>query len=439
MSEITGLIERAATARRAFCTVNPHCLQSIVRLAQESVVTASADIVDEDGAMLWARGVTISRSIEVMLGQRRLQQPLEASLELAQGISPQRIEADCSALLNQVPALALLGAGGSAAIARALGQMPMSGPLKLLLTIARTLNPGSYQNSLAALIVSAGLAHGLGLNESDSDLLMVAALVKDVGETYINPQLIDGRLPAREWQQVAAHPGIGYAFLTAFTDYPAALAECVLQHHQRADGSGYPCELRAAKISPLAMLTGLADCVSAVVMGGAGEFGLDACLGSCLRERVAVALTIVPGEFPPAAVAFVGKSLAPLVEAPGGIVGGSFAQRILPTLQQIRSARLLADALAQSAPTPGLAAIGSAALAAIRGLDQSLRAIGVYDISQLGVLESDPLLMGKTCLTVDEVGWRLRHLARSVYLRTAQGGADLAPVAELIAVLSAPD
>lgn len=437
MSDTTGLTERAADARTTFCAVNPHCLQSIVRLAQESAVMVSADLVDEYGATLCASGATVSRSIEVTLGQRRLRQPLEACLELIPGISSADLADDCRALMRQTPALALLGADGGAALARALGELPLSGPLTLLLTIAKKFNPGIYQNSLAAMIVCSGLAAGLALSERDGELLILAALVKDVGESYLNPQLIDGRLPAREWPQVAAHPAIGHAFVTAFTDFPPALADCVLQHHERQDGSGYPQALSGAQISPLATLVGLADCVSAVLMGGAREFSPDARFGSSLAERVAVALTLVPGEFPPAAVAVVAAALAPLADAARAISGGSFARRILPTLQQIRAARLLAEALSKNAPTPGLAAIGDFVLAAIRGLDQSLRAIGVYDLSQLGVLESDPLLMGKTCLTVDEVGWRLRHLARSVYLRTAQRGEDLAPVAELIAELGA--
>ena len=439
MSDTTGLIERAADARKSFCAVNPHCLQSIVRLSQEVAVVACCDLVDEDGTTLCARGASLSRSIELTLGQRRLLQPLETCLDLMPGISPAVIADDCRALMSQTPALALLGGRSATAIPRVLGEMPLGGPLTLLLTLAKRFNPGSYQSSLAAMIVCSGLAHGLRLAEQDAELLMRSALVKDIGESYINPQLIDGRLPVREWLQVAAHPSIGHAFLTAFTGFPPALAGCVLQHHERQDGSGYPRQLGVSQISPLAALVGLADCVSAVIMGSAGEFSLDARLGSGLAERIAVALSIVPGEFPPAAVAVVTAALTPLAGAGSGIAGGSFAQRILPTLRQVRSARQLADALAKSAPTPGQALIGGFALAAICGLDKRLRMTGVYDLSQLGMLESDPLLMGKTCLIVDEVGWRLRHLARNVYLRTAQNGDDLAPVAELIAVLCAPD
>ena len=439
MSETTGLSECAAEASITFCAVNPHCLQRIARLAQEMTVVARCDLVDEGGATLCASGATISRSVGLTLAQRRLRQPLEASVDLTQEIAPSEIVDDCRALMQQTPALALLGAGRIAAIAHALAGLPGGGALTLLLTIARQFNRASYQQSLAAMIVGARLAAALDLVERDGDWLILAALVKDVGESYIDPQLVDGRLPVQEWPQVAAHPAIGHAFVRAFTDFPPALADCVLQHHERLDGSGYPQALSAAQITPLATLLGLADCVSAVVLGGASEATLDARSGWCLGERVAVALTLVPGEFPPAAVAAIATALAPLADAGGSPAGGSFAQCILPTLQRIRAARLLAETLSKSAPTPGLAAIGSFALAAIRGFDKRLRAIGVYDLALLGVLESDPPRMGRTCLVVAEVGWRLRHLARSVYLRTLQRGEDAALAAELVAALGAVD
>ena len=108
-------------------------------------------------------------------------------------------------------------------------------------------------------------------------------------------------------------------------------------------------------------------------------------------------------------------------------------------MQRIRTARLLAEVLSKSAPTPGLAQIGQVALTAIRAFDKRLRTIGVYDLALLGVLESDPPRMGKTCLVVAEVGWRLRHLARCVYLRTVQRGEDTTPVAALVAALGASD
>ena len=439
MSDTMRLIAGAGDASKTFCAVNPHCLQHIVRLAQEMTVVACCDIVDADGATLCASGATVSQSIASLLAQRRLRQPLEACLDLTQEISPSDIVDDCLALMQQTPALAVLGEGNIAAITRALAGLPCSGPLTLLLTIAKQFNRAVYQQSLAAMIVSTRLAATLDLAERDGDLLMLAALVKDIGESYIDPRLIDGPLAASECPQLVAHPAIGHAFLTAFTDFPPALADCVLQHHERQDGGGYPQALGKAQISPLAALLGVADCTAAVLLGGAGESSFDAWRGSLLGERVAVALTLVPGEFPAAAVGAIVATLAPLADVGGDPVGGSFAQRILPALQRIRAARMLAETLSKSAPTRGLAAIGAVTLAKIRGFDKRLRTIGVYDLALLGVIESDPLRMEKACLVVAEVGWRLRHLARHVYWRAAQRGEDLALVAALVVALGTAD
>jgi HD-GYP domain-containing protein (c-di-GMP phosphodiesterase class II) len=438
MSDNTSLIERAADASQDFCAVNQHCLQYIVRLAQEMTVVANCDVIAADGATLCAGGATVSLSIASLIAQRRLRQPLEVSLDLTQEISPSDIVDDCLALMQQTPALALLGEGRAAAIARALAGLPCGGPLTLLLTIAKQFNRAVYQQSLAAMIVSTRLAAALDLSDRDGDLLMLAALVKDIGESYIDPRLIDGPLAASECPQLVAHPAIGHAFLTAFTDFPPALVDCVLQHHERQDGGGYPQALGKAQISPLAALLGVADCAAAVLLGGAGESSFDAWRGSLLGERVAVALTLVPGEFPAAAVSAIVATLAPLADVGGDPVGGSFAQRILPALQRIRAARLLAETLSKST-SRGLAAIGAVALAKIRGFDKRLRTIGVYDLALLGVIESDPLRMEKACLVVAEVGWRLRHLARHVYWRAAQRGEDLTSVTALVAALGTAD
>jgi hypothetical protein len=230
------------------------------------------------------------------------------------------------------------------------------------------------------------------------------------------------------------HPLIGRAFLKAFTHFPAALADSVLHHHERLDGSGYPSGLAAADLGPMGQLTAVADVASAIIMRG--EYAHL----SALCERLVLALTLVPGEFPPAAVSCIVEALAISGNDGGVTATGSYEQRVLPTLQQLRSARLLAEALVDSAPARRLATIAVFASSALRGLDKSLRATGVYDFAQLAVLESDPARMGKICLMLDEVTWRLHDLARLVYLRTAQGGDadELAQVADLLAALNAP-
>lgn len=423
---------RAATdaAAKAFCAVNPHCLENIVRLSDDMEVIASSDILDERGVKLWAKGAPVSRALQEKKLLRRLQKPLEVSLDVEGGATLESIVGDCFALMKQHPALELIAAAsGAKGALRSVRTMPLPAPLKLLLTSAREHKKHSYEVSLATMIVSSGLAHGVELNDRDAGYLILSALVHDIGEMYINPEYLDGsrQLQPSEWKHVASHPCVGQAFLKEFSSFPPAIADCVLHHHERLDGSGYPFQVSGEKMSPLCQLISVADSVAAIIMrGGAG-----------LSERVSVALRIVPEEFPRPAVSVITHALSVLGDGQAPAISGSFGERILPTLQQLRSARLLAEALAGTSANASAARVGQFALDAIRSIDKSLRATGVYDLSQLETMESDATIMGEICLVLGEVNWRLRNLARNVHLRTEQSGgaSDLTQVAELVNVL----
>ena len=421
----------AHNAAQAFCTVNAHCLENIVRLSDDMEVLASSDIVDDCGIKLWAKGKPVSRALQEKMLKRRLQKPLEVSLDVSDGVCLESIITDCFGLMKEIPALDLLCASsGAKGALRSVRNVPLPGPLRLLLTSAREHKKQNYAISLASMITSSGLAYGIGLNDRDAGILILSALVHDVGEMYINPEYLDDDRPLQpsEWKHVASHPCVGQAFLKEFAQFPAAVADCVVHHHERLDGSGYPFQVSGETMSPLCKLISVADSVSAIIMRG----------GPSIFDRVDVALRIVPEEFPRPAVSFITKTLAPLREEGSPATAGSFAERVLPTLQQLRSARLLAEALIKAHLNKPLGSVGQFAYDALRNIDKSLRATGVYEFSQLTVLESDPVVMGEVCLVLKEVSWRLRNLARNVHLRTEKSGKseDLALVNELVNTLS---
>jgi len=434
MSNTVSGVEVVGNAKDSFCAVNPHCLESIVRLSDGMEVVASSDIYDDRGIKLWAKGSPVSRSLQEKMLRRRLQKPLETSLDVENGASLESVVGDCFELMKENHALEVIGGmSGAKGMLRGVRNTPLPGPLKLLLTSAREHKKKNYNSSLAEMIICAGLAHSVGLNDHDAAQLILSALVHDIGEMYINPEYLDGsrQLQPGEWKHVASHPCVGQAFLKEFTNFPQAVIESVLHHHERLDGSGYPFQVSGTNMGTLGKLICVADSASAIIMRG----------GPGIGERVSVALRIIPEEFPRPAVSFISSALAHLDEAGAPEESGSFSERVLPTLQQLRSARLVAEALASNSAAQRAASAGHFALTAIRSIDKSLRATGVYDLSQLEVLERDPAIMGEVCLVLQEVTWRLRNLARNIYLRTEQGGneRDLAYVDDLVAVLNKPN
>ena len=79
--------------------------------------------------------------------------------------------------------------------------------------------------------------------------LSMAAILHDIGKIYVPSEILNfaGSLTDREWELVKTHPTVGYEILRD-VDLPWPVAEIVLQHHERLDGSGYPNHLEADEI-----------------------------------------------------------------------------------------------------------------------------------------------------------------------------------------------
>ena len=106
----------------------------------------------------------------------------------------------------------------------------------------------------------------LGWDENALAALRTAALVHDVGKIAIPAEILSKptRLTPIEFELIKAHPKAGYDILAgiAFEDH---VADVVLQHHERLDGSGYPAGVRGADILPGARVLAVADVVEAMV------------------------------------------------------------------------------------------------------------------------------------------------------------------------------
>jgi len=283
--------EVAASSGVSFRLVNRHCLSNILSLSQRREVIASSAIADECNATLWPAGAPLTPALQERLQGRRLRKPIEASVDVEDGVSMASAIGECEALIEQNRILAAFAGKSSVRdTLRGLRTLALPAPLRLLLTAARELRPHDHRVSLAAMIVAAGLALHAGCSERHAGELALAALVSDIGEAYIDPAYLDGARELRpgEWQHVAWHPCIGEALLREFARFPAAVSDGVLHHHERFGGYGYPFDVAGEQLGMLHTMLGVADTVAAIVMrGGAG-----------LADRVTLALHIVPGEFP---------------------------------------------------------------------------------------------------------------------------------------------
>lgn len=95
--------------------------------------------------------------------------------------------------------------------------------------------------------------------------IRMAGNIHDIGKISIPAEILSkpGSLTDIEFALIRAHPKTGYEILKGI-DFPWNIAQIVLQHHERIDGSGYPQSLCEEDILLEARILAVADVVEAM-------------------------------------------------------------------------------------------------------------------------------------------------------------------------------
>jgi PAS domain S-box-containing protein/putative nucleotidyltransferase with HDIG domain len=113
--------------------------------------------------------------------------------------------------------------------------------------------------------LATAMAVEMGFSADETEGLRVAAALHDIGKLYVPAEILSkpGRLSSVEMSMVRVHAQAGHDILSPVT-FPWPVAEIVLQHHERMDGSGYPGSLSRGEIRREAAVLAVADTVEAM-------------------------------------------------------------------------------------------------------------------------------------------------------------------------------
>ncbi len=129
----------------------------------------------------------------------------------------------------------------------------------LLKTLAeKSFETEAHTRNMQEIALSIG--EKVGLPDSELNRLSLLITLHDIGKINIPGELLTkkGALTEPEWQIMKEHSETGYRIAQA-TEAFAHVAEDILSHHERWDGSGYPRGLQGEAIPLLARITALAD------------------------------------------------------------------------------------------------------------------------------------------------------------------------------------
>lgn len=124
----------------------------------------------------------------------------------------------------------------------------------------------TYIHSIDTAIMSTFLGISFGMKKDTLKLLCEGAIFHDIGKIRIPDSIINkkGRLTAEEFEIIKKHPIYGREILEDADIISETILNTVSQHHEKADGSGYPYGLTDSEMSIFGKIVSLSDVFTAI-------------------------------------------------------------------------------------------------------------------------------------------------------------------------------
>ncbi len=142
----------------------------------------------------------------------------------------------------------------------------MQGIIYLLTSVVESRDPYTAGHQRRVGNLSAAIAEKMNLSRETADLVRTIGYIHDIGKISIPAEILSkpGKLSLLELEMIKSHAQKGYEMICK-ANLPKTVCDAVYQHHERADGSGYPLGLKDAEICSEAKILIVADVVEAMV------------------------------------------------------------------------------------------------------------------------------------------------------------------------------
>lgn len=144
-------------------------------------------------------------------------------------------------------------------------QVALDGTVSAMAKILELKDPYTSGHQARVAELASAIARKINLSEEQVKYINTSAVIHDIGKLYVPSDILSkpGKLNDLEFKIIQEHPQGGYDILKNI-DFGAPVAQIVLQHHERIDGSGYPRGLKGEEILMEAKILAVADVVEAM-------------------------------------------------------------------------------------------------------------------------------------------------------------------------------
>ncbi|MDI6743492.1 MAG: PAS domain S-box protein, partial [Smithella sp.] len=137
--------------------------------------------------------------------------------------------------------------------------------IQVLVSALESRDPYTAGHQSRSANLACAIAEEMGLDEDTIEGIHMAGVIHDIGKLSIPAEILSKptKLTNIEFSLIKVHPQSGYDMLKD-VESPWPLAQIVHQHHERLDGTGYPCNLKNGDIIMEARIMAVADVVAAM-------------------------------------------------------------------------------------------------------------------------------------------------------------------------------
>ncbi len=144
-------------------------------------------------------------------------------------------------------------------------QRTMRGTIQAVTAITEWRDPFTAGHQKRVAQLACAIAGEMDFSPEQIEVVHMAGLLHDIGKISVPHEILSkpGRLSEAEMGLIRVHSQVAYDILKT-VDFPWPIADMVVQHHERIDGSGYPAGLHEDDILIEARILAVADVVEAM-------------------------------------------------------------------------------------------------------------------------------------------------------------------------------
>ena len=164
----------------------------------------------------------------------------------------------------------------------------LGGTIQVISRAVEMKDPYTAGHQRRAADLARAIATEMGISADRTDFVRIASTIHDIGKISVPAEILSKptKLTDIEFRLIKAHAQAGYDILKNI-EFPWPVADVILQHHERMDGSGYPQGIKGYDLLLESRILAVADVVESMASHRPYRpaLGIDAALEEITKNR----------------------------------------------------------------------------------------------------------------------------------------------------------